>query len=91
MESVETVLEQYGGAEEDWYDTFGVARDADELAENAFERVEYDEERSKLLTSDKAVRFVLQVSFLSSFSSTLHKSLKWPWGHIQPQAVLGGS
>ena len=28
MESVETVLEQYGGPEEDWFDTFGVPRAA---------------------------------------------------------------
>jgi hypothetical protein len=31
MESVETVLEQYGGAEEDWFNTFDVPRDAEEL------------------------------------------------------------
>ena len=77
MESVETVLEQYGGPEEDWFDTFGVPRDADELAKNAFERVDYDQERSKLLESEKAVRFVMQVTFLFFFCFTLHFFFKW--------------
>jgi hypothetical protein len=34
MESVETVLETYGGPEEDWKDTYGVSRTLEEFKLN---------------------------------------------------------
>ncbi|KAJ1484654.1 hypothetical protein T484DRAFT_1796325 [Baffinella frigidus] len=68
MQSVETVLETYGGPEEEWIDTFGVPRDAAQLKQPTFNTVSYDPERSKLLGTDKAVRFVMQ-----GFSGDLFK------------------
>jgi len=65
MESVETVLQKYGGPKEAWLDTFGVPRDLVEFKTNTFETVSFNAPRSALLETDKSVRFVLQVTFLS--------------------------
>ncbi|KAJ1484672.1 hypothetical protein T484DRAFT_2494765 [Baffinella frigidus] len=60
MQSVETVLETYGGPEEEWIDTFGVPRDEEGLKTTDFDSVSFDPARSQLVKSDKAVRFVMQ-------------------------------
>ena len=65
MESVETVLQKYGGPKEAWLDTFGVPRALEEFTTNTFETVSFNAPRSALLETDKSVRFVLQVTILS--------------------------
>ncbi|KAJ1482507.1 hypothetical protein T484DRAFT_2659135 [Baffinella frigidus] len=59
MESVETVLETYGGPEDKWVDTFGVPRDVAE-ANSVESAITYDGSRNALLASDKSVHFVLE-------------------------------
>jgi len=67
MNSVETVLETYGGPSEAWEDTWDLSNTVDTLGKVLYETVVLDKERVKLLESDKAVRFVLdQVPFCIS-------------------------
>mmetsp|Transcript_30171 Transcript_30171/g.71433 ORF Transcript_30171/g.71433 Transcript_30171/m.71433 type:complete len:156 (-) Transcript_30171:31-498(-) len=59
MESVEAVLETYGGPMDEWVDTFRVLRQPDD-ADLVPVEVTYDGSRDYLLMSDPVVNFVLE-------------------------------
>ncbi|KAJ1477329.1 hypothetical protein T484DRAFT_3032599 [Baffinella frigidus] len=59
QESVESILEMYGGPREEWKDTFGEQRSEGDLATVTYKTVTYNPERAKLLKSSKPVHFVL--------------------------------
>jgi len=60
IESVETVLETYGGPKADWEDTFGVPNSEEDLIAVTYQTVNYDQARVDLVGADKTVRFVMQ-------------------------------